>query len=1021
MFDRKVSFRVSLTTLVLLIVISLSIVFIWNGQRESTRAAKIMANQLFNCTTEGLLQRTARMLDAAKGLVDIGANASGLDDLVQKGNTNPHVLNLLCDMLDRYDYFSSIYFGYETGDFIQLIALRSKQLRKIYNAPENTSFLLRMVYGFRERKRTKWIFLDADARPIMDRNADSTTYDPRKRPWYRQAMETEGTIFTQPYVFHSSGQPGITCAEKLKSNNGVFGVDLALTYFSQFLRDQPISENGTVFFLNFGHQVLAHAKETVVTTARGEGDEIKLQRTEAFKDPVVRQIGEEMRSPNFAYNAPTERQIDGKDYLLSVYNVGSRLGMELLIAVGSPLSDFTGHVARMQRNNLYFAFGIMLLVLPIVLYLSHRISRSLSIMGKDADKVRQFDFSESAPLNSHIMEIDSLNKAIELMKNTLHEYMDELMDTQRKLEQLVDQGVLLASEQDLEQLLSLTLEAAQYLTNAEGGIVYIKEGDLLRVRHVRLGTLSVPMEQLRQNGSDSFLSLPCGADLPSKQADVLYPVLAQGKTVVLQSQARIQETGLALLSELNPQAEIKESSAILVPLRTRQGAVLGVLQLVNAHDPDSGETIHFHSGLAAFVESLAAQTAVALDNKYLVDALKELLDSVVKLIAGAIDAKSPYTGGHCSRVPEIAFMLGRAATEADFGPFKEFAFSTEDQWREFYIAAWLHDCGKVTTPEYIVDKATKLEALYNRIHEVRMRFEVLWRDAEILYYQKLLQGDGAKDELRAELEASWERLREEWAFVAECNVGGEFMSDERIGRLKEIADHTWVRHLDDGLGLSHEEEAQRASLEKVVLPVTEKLLADKPQHLIKRRRDPSANGRDRFKMHVPELRNNMGEVYNLCIRKGTLTDEERFKIQEHIIQTIIMLEKLPFPENLKRVPEFAGAHHETMDGSGYPRGLHKEEMSLPARMMAVADIFEALTAADRPYNRPKPLGLVLKIMSRMRDEAHIDPDIFDLLLTSGSYLEYARKFMKPEQLEEVDILPLLSEQRRAALTGKQPG
>ncbi len=1019
MFGKKVSFRVSLTTLVLFIVLTLSVLFIWNGQRESTRAAKIMANQLFNCTTEGLVQRTARMLDAAKSLVDLGASASGLDGLVQQGDTNPHVLNLLCDMLDRYEYFFSIYFGYETGDFIQLMALRSATLRKLYNAPENTSFLLRMIYVYRGRKRTKWVFLNADGKPILDRSADNTTYDPRKRPWYQQAMETKGPIFTQPYVFHSSGQPGITCAERLELKNGVFGVDLALTYFSQFLRDQPISENGTVFFLNFAHQVLAHAKETVVTTARSKEDELKLQRTETFNDPVVRQIGEDMRSPSFAYNTPMEREVEGEPYLLSVYNVGSRLGMELLIAVGSPLSDFTGHVARMQRNNLYFAFGIMLVVLPLVLYLSQRISRSLTIMGKDADKVRQFDFSESAPLNSHILEIDSLSKAFDLMKTTLHEYMDELMDTQRKLQQLVDQGVLLASEQDLEQLMSLTLEAAQYLTNAEGGIVYIKEGEQMRIRHARLGTLSLPMEQISANASPDALSLPYGDSMASKQADVLYPVLALGKTVVLQSNARIRETGLALLSELCPQAEVTENSVILVPLRTRQGSVLGVLQLINAHDPDSGEAIHFHSGLAAFVESLAAQTAVALDNKYLVDALKELLDSVVKLIAGAIDAKSPYTGGHCSRVPEIAFMLARAATDADFGPFKNFAFTTEDQWREFYIAAWLHDCGKVTTPEYVVDKATKLEALYNRVHEIRTRFEVLWRDAEILYYQKLLQGDGDEASLRAELDAARERIRDEWAFVAACNVGGEFMTDERIERIKEIADRTWVRHLDDGLGLSQEEESLRASLDAVELPVTEKLLADKPQHLIKRRRDRSANGRDRFKMDVPELRNNMGEVYNLCIRKGTLTDEERFKIQEHIIQTILMLEKLPFPENLRRVPEFAGAHHETMDGAGYPRGLHKDEMSLPARMMAVADIFEALTAADRPYNRPKPLGLVLKIMSRMRDDAHIDPDVFDLLLTSGMYLEYAEKFMKPEQIEKVDILPLLSEQGRAARIGGQ--
>ncbi len=1014
---KKVSFRVSLTTLVLCIVLTLSALLIWNGQRESTRAAKIMANQLFNCTTEGLVQRTARMLDAATGLVGIGASATGLDSLVREGKTNPHVLNLLCDMLERYDYFYSIYFGYETGNFIQLIAMRGEGVRKKYHAPEGTAFVLRIVYTLRGRKQTRWILLDPDAQPILYRTSDNTTYDPRKRPWYQQAMNTEGVIFTSPYVFHSSGQPGITCAQKLDNKSGVFGVDFTLTYFSQFLRDQPVSPNGTVFFLNLKHQVMAHAKEPIVAEVTDdEGVEIGLQRTETFNDPVVREIGEDMKSPSFAYNTPLEREVAGEDYLLSVYNVGSRLGMELLIGVGSPLSDFTAHVSRMQQQNLYAALGLLLLVVPFVLYVSNRVSRSLTILGKEAEKVRQFDFSETEPVNSYILEIDSLSKAFDLMKTTLHEYMDELMDTQNKLQQLVDQGIMLSSEHDLERLMGLTLEAAQYLTNAEGGIVYIKEGEKLLVKHARYGRHGLALEN---SGEEEALSLHVASLQASDQGDLLYPVLFLGKTLVLENNERIRQAKLIELSELFMDVDVTENSLILVPLKTRQDEILGVLQLVNAHDPDSGEAIHFHHGLAAFVESLAAQTAVALDNKNLVDQLKQLLDSVVKLIAGAIDAKSPYTGGHCSRVPEIAFLLAKAAGKAEFGPFENFAFSTEDQWREFYIAAWLHDCGKLTIPEYVVDKATKLEALYNRIHEVRTRFELLWRDAEISYYQDLLQDGADEGALRARLEAEQERIREEWAFIAQCNVGGEFMSDERIERVREIGARTWERHLDDGLGLSHEEEKQRQDRPQATLPATETLLADKPEHRFPRTRDPFANGGTKFDMEVPELQNNMGELYNLCIRKGTLNEEERFKIQEHIIQTIVMLNKLPFPENLKRVPEFAGAHHETMDGKGYPRRLHKEEMSLPARMMAVADIFEALTAADRPYNRPKPLGLVLKIMSRMRDDAHIDPDIFDLLLVSGIYKEYAARFMKPEQIEDVDILPLLSEQGRTMYAAQQ--
>ena len=160
-------------------------------------------------------------------------------------------------------------------------------------------------------------------------------------------------------------------------------------------------------------------------------------------------------------------------------------------------------------------------------------------------------------------------------------------------------------------------------------------------------------------------------------------------------------------------------------------------------------------------------------------------------------------------------------------------------------------------------------------------------------------------------------------------------------------------------------------------------------------------------MDIPEHLYNHGELYNLAIRKGTLTDEERFKINEHITQTIIMLNKLPFPDYLAHVPEFAGAHHETMIGTGYPKRLNKDEMSTPARVMAIADIFEALTAADRPYKKAKTLSAALRIMSFMRNDQHIDAELFDLFLTSGVYMQYAEEFLAPGQIDDVNIADFL--------------
>jgi HD-GYP domain-containing protein (c-di-GMP phosphodiesterase class II) len=385
---------------------------------------------------------------------------------------------------------------------------------------------------------------------------------------------------------------------------------------------------------------------------------------------------------------------------------------------------------------------------------------------------------------------------------------------------------------------------------------------------------------------------------------------------------------------------------------------------------------------------------------------EKLLDAIIKLIAQAIDAKSTYTGGHCKRVPQIAEMLAKAAND-DNNFFKNFSFHTEDNWREFHLGAWLHDCGKVTTPEYVVDKATKLETIYNRIHEIRTRFEVLFRDAQIEYFESILQGED-KEKAEKTLHAKQKQLKDDFAFIASANIGGEFMDEKMQDRVKEIGDYEWVRNFDDRLGLSEVELLRYKNTQPASLPAKEKLLSDKPEHIITRVDfDYEAYKAEGFKEDVPEYLYNYGEIYNLCLPKGTLTPEERFKINEHVIMSIRMLEQIPFPKQLQRIPEYAGTHHETMIGTGYPKQLTKDELSIPSRIMAIADIFEALTASDRPYKKAKTLCESLKIMSMMAKEKHIDKELFNLFLKSDIYLEYAKTHLKPEQIDKVDIAEYL--------------
>jgi hypothetical protein len=333
----------------------------------------------------------------------------------------------------------------------------------------------------------------------------------------------------------------------------------------------------------------------------------------------------------------------------------------------------------------------------------------------------------------------------------------------------------------------------------------------------------------------------------------------------------------------------------------------------------------------------------------------------------------------------------------------------DDAWEALHLGAWLHDCGKVTTPEYVVDKATKLETIYDRIHEVRTRFEVLKRDAWIAYWEGVAKG-GAEAGLAALRDETLAALDDEFAFIARCNLGGEAMADADLERLRSIGARTWTRTLDDRLGVSWEENQRQARSPAPALPVQEPLLADKPEHLLERPDSeliPTDNPWG-FKLDVPLHKLNRGELYNLGITRGTLTAEERYIINNHMVQTIRMLDHLPFPKHLANVSEIAGGHHEKMDGSGYPKRLRREEMSLPARMMAIADIFEALTAVDRPYKKGKTLTESLTIMAGMCRGAHVDPELFGLFVRSGIPLAYAERYLRPEQIDPVDTAAILA-------------
>ncbi len=666
------------------------------------------------------------------------------------------------------------------------------------------------------------------------------------------------------------------------------------------------------------------------------------------------------------------------------------------------------------------ATGILLLILvPLTILFTQRLTRIVVKLSLDVDRVWRMDFSGEAPATSRIREFDQLARGFAQMKAKLQSETQVLADAQLKLKKIVETGIALSTEKDSNALCQKILDTAKELTDADGGTLYLLDGT---ERQLNFNIMLNDTLGTRQGGT-SAQPVPAGLKVKLYKDDgeenhnnVASHAFLTGETINIADaydDDRFDFSGTRAFDEKNG---YRSMSFLTVPLKPMGGSVLGALQLINAKG-DGGRNVPFTADMQDFVEALAASAATAIYNKQLLDDLEQLFDAIIDIINGAIGRKSPYTGGHCERVPIIAAALAKVTSDVTSGPLAGFHLDVKEM-REFVLAAKLHDVGKVTTPEYVVDKSTKLETIYNRIHEIRTRFEVLYRDAVIARHEAVMAKTKKPAEADRELAAFKKVLDEEWAFLAKLNLGGEFLPPEQVERVKTIGQRTWLRYFDDRLGLSWEEEFRLAFVQGIgtpppELPAVEHLLADKPIHVFPRQvafadayKMPDGAPYP-FKTPVPESLYNQGEIYNLAVSRGTLTNEEHFKIKEHVMQSVYMLDRLPWPKGLERVPTIAGEHHETLIGTGYPFQREARDLSMQSRILTVADIFEALTASDRPYKKPKMLSEAVKVLYFFKKDKHIDADLFDLFLTSGVYLEYAKKYLRQDQIDEVDIKPYL--------------
>ncbi len=525
--------------------------------------------------------------------------------------------------------------------------------------------------------------------------------------------------------------------------------------------------------------------------------------------------------------------------------------------------------------------------------------------------------------------------------------MKEILD---HIDRLNEIGIALSAEKDTRKLLELIMMGAKSLTHAEGGTLYFVQGNVLNFEIISNDRLDIQMGG--SSGKDiGFAPLPLTTEDGEENHNmVVTHCVLTGETVNIEDAYNEDGFDFTGAREFDEKIGYRTRSILTLPLKDHQRDIIGVLQLINAIDQQTGKVIAFDEIDQQLAESLASQAAVALTQKRLINELQELFESFIKMIASAIDDKSPYTGGHCRRIPVLTMMLADAVDEHQSGPLKDFSIDEKDRY-ELETAAWLHDCGKVVTPEYVMDKSTKLETIFDRIQLIEGRYEILLRDAEIDYLKAKLNRDEeglSIQQLNEAYHSQCEELKRDIDFLRHINIGSEYMTDAQVSRVYTLARQCWV----------------------------------------------DMHGRQQVLLSDDEIE-------NLTIQRGTLNAREREVVNYHIVATIKMLESLPFPKHLQKVPEFASGHHEKMDGTGYPKGLTRDQMSVQARIMAIADIFEALTASDRPYKKGKKLSECLKIMSNMKMNHHIDPDIFDIFIKDKVYLKYAKEFLDPDQIDEI--------------------
>lgn len=834
----RYTLHITISTLFVSLIIVFGMIISWQNYKKISEIIITSGNQVFDQLNRELLHDLQATRNAVTQAIDMLALSPLIhaDSLSARLKALPQLTVALRNELD----IAAIQVAYGDGDYFIVRSAGSNTLRRQFHAPEQTAFIIDHIDSDASAKRRLLrLFFDPELQVIGRDSPVATQYDPRNRPWYRLAMKHKRPMATKPYLFYFFRKVGATFSVAAPAPGVVVAADITLDQLSKNIARYSVTPSTEVVLFGADGNALAYQDPARLILPVAD-NRFTIAKLSQLGSTVLKHLDKDLQLEDQSLNFVFERQ----RWLGAVRKLDMMVGTELYVLMVSPENELLEEANALRWQSLLITLLIILVTIPVIWLFARKISRPLRLLAGEANLISRFDFRSPISTRSIIKEVDDLSEAMRLMKTTISKFT-ELINS-------------LAGERNLDSLLQrINLETMQ-ISGADAALIYLFDEKENKLQPSAL-----------HDHRDGLLDSGAVAPICLAEANPLTLATTRKDSSLI----RLDHQHSKQLRQLLKLLHSDHGDMIALPLRNREEELIGVLCLLYRHEEDL-----LNDARISFVQALSGFAAVSLEGRQLILLQKALLNAFIKLLAGAIDSKSPYTGGHCQRVPELTRLLAQAACDSTEPPFADFQLD-EHSWEALHIASWLHDCGKVTAPEYVVDKATKLETIHDRIHEIRMRFEVLKKEAEIRCWQNIAAG-GNRDLLQAALAEECHRLDQDFAFIAACNEGSESMPPEQLQRLQQIAGRTWTRTLDDRIGLSWEEKRRKARSPRQPLPCTEKLLADKIEHLIERSsqdRLPKNNPWG-FRLQTPKYKYNRGELYNLQVQHGTLTAEERYQI-----------------------------------------------------------------------------------------------------------------------------------------------